>query len=48
MRQAAAGEVPDRLERVDPDVLQDKCQGLTPETLKVPIFIGDWQSPVLP
>ena len=43
MRQAA-GEVP---LGVDPDVLQDKCQGLTPETLKVPIFIGDRQSPVL-
>jgi hypothetical protein len=42
----AAGEVPKRL-GVDPDVLQDKCQGLTPETLKVPIFIGDRQSPVL-
>lgn len=47
MRQAAGEEVPERLEGVDPDVLQDKCQGLTPKTLKVPIFIGDRQSPVL-
>ena len=30
MRQAAGGRVPERLEGVDPDVLQDKCQGLTP------------------
>ena len=31
MRQARGGEVPERLERVNPDVRQDKCQGLTPK-----------------
>lgn len=31
MRQPLGGEVPDRLERVDPDVRQDECQGLTPK-----------------
>jgi hypothetical protein len=31
VRQAAGWEVPERLEGVDPDVLQDKCQGLTPK-----------------
>jgi len=31
VRQALGGEVPDRLERVDPDVRQDECQGLTPK-----------------
>ena len=31
MGQAAGGEVPERLERVHPDVeVRDKCQGLTP------------------
>jgi hypothetical protein len=29
VRQAAGGEVPERLEGVDPDVRQDECQGLT-------------------
>ena len=29
MPQAAGGEVPERLEGVDPDVRQDECQGLT-------------------
>jgi hypothetical protein len=28
---ALGGEVPERLERVDPDVRQDECQGLTPK-----------------